>query len=180
MVAPQIDPERARLMDGIISLEADLYWHVRTGSFDQWLEIDLTMPQLKTLILVYGSETRSLRMGQLASALGVALSTATGIVDRMVEQGLLVRQEDPVDRRLVVVRLTEQGHQTVERPYLVSRQRLSAMLSRLSVDELGIVNRALYLLHMSARGLWLDCGGPAQLDAPGHPGSTSSPLGAER
>ena len=44
-------------------------------------------------------------MGQLAASLAVTLSTVTGIVDRLVEHQMVVREEDPHDRRLVVCRL---------------------------------------------------------------------------
>jgi DNA-binding MarR family transcriptional regulator len=151
MVQSTRDGEHERLLGEILSMEQDLYWHVRTGSFDHWLNIDVTMPQFKTLILVYGSDTATLRMGQIANALGVALSTATGIVDRLVEQGLLIRQEDPEDRRLVVIRLTERGHDTVERPHRTGQRRLFAVLERLSPEELQIVARALAALHRASR-----------------------------
>lgn len=134
--------ERRRLMSEILSFR-ETYALLRAGTFDHWLHIDLTMSQVKTLILVYSSETGSLRMGQLASALGVALSTATGTVDRLVEQGLLTRHEDPEDRRSVVVSLTERGRDTIERPHLTNLTRTAAVLERLSTEDLRTVARAL-------------------------------------
>lgn len=139
--------ERGGLVGDIMSLEGWLYWQVRAGFFDQWLSIDVTMPQFKALVLVYGSESGSQRMGHLAASLGVAMSTATGIVDRLVEQGLLVRQEDPEDRRLVVVRLSERGRETIERPHRVSQDRMLSLLARLSMDELRLVAQAMAALH---------------------------------
>ncbi|MCL4465586.1 MAG: MarR family transcriptional regulator [Chloroflexi bacterium] len=147
MVDSSSETERRGLIGDVMSLEGWLYWQVRAGYFDQWLSIEVTMPQLKTLILVYGSEQQCLRMGQLASSLGVALSTATGIVDRLVEQGLLVRQEDPEDRRLVVVRLTEKGRETIELPHRVSQQNMLSLLEKLSLPELRILAQALGALH---------------------------------
>jgi len=144
------DAERGSLVANIMALEGWLYWQVRAGFFDQWLSIDVTMPQFKTLVLVYGSDSGSQRMGQLASSLGVAMSTATGIVDRLVEQGLLVRQEDPEDRRLVVVRLSEGGRETLERPHRVSQQRMLSLLDRLSTEDLRLVARAMAALHDAA------------------------------
>lgn len=144
------DGERRGLVADIMALEGWLYWQVRSGLFDQWLSIDVTMPQFKTLVLIYGSENGSQRMGQLASSLGVAMSTATGIVDRLVEQGLLVRQEDPEDRRLVVVRLTDRGRETMERPHRVSQQRMLSILDRLSTADLRLVARAMAVLHDAA------------------------------
>jgi len=155
--------ERSRLLAEIQDLDKELYWHVRAGSFDEWLHLDVTMPQLKTLVLVYGSEGGSLRMGQLASALGVALSTTTGIVDRLVEQGLLCRQEEPEDRRLVVVRLTTRGRETIERPHRASQRRFAAILERVGLEDLRMVAGALRVMHQAAREGWAL---PAEEDVP--------------
>lgn len=134
--------ERRQLLRQILSFR-ETYSLLRAGTFDHWLHFDLTMSQVKTLILVYTSEAGCLRMGQLASALGVALSSATGIVDRLVEQGLLQRHEDPEDRRSVVVRLTDRGREMIEAPHQASMGRLAAVLERLTVEELRTIVQAL-------------------------------------
>ena len=46
------------------------------------------------------------RVTEVASAFGQAPSTVTGILDRLVAGGWLLREEDPKDRRVVVVRGT--------------------------------------------------------------------------
>jgi DNA-binding MarR family transcriptional regulator len=48
-------------------------------------------------------------MRGLAEALDVSRASATGIVDRMAERGLVTRQRDTVDRRVIRVALTEEG-----------------------------------------------------------------------
>lgn len=48
-------------------------------------------------------------MSDLASALGVPLSTATHTVDRLVEKSLVVRSRSDQDRRVVQVEMSEQG-----------------------------------------------------------------------
>ena len=53
-----------------------------------------------------------LTMGCLSEALGLAMSTLTGITDKLVGRGFLERTRSQSDRRVVVVRLTEKGHQT--------------------------------------------------------------------
>ena len=71
------------------------------------------MPQAKTLHLV-AAEGR-IRMSVLATRLGVTLSTVSGLVERLVEAGCVVRHDDPVDRRQVVVTLTPEGDALIER-----------------------------------------------------------------
>ncbi|MFG2077067.1 MarR family winged helix-turn-helix transcriptional regulator [Nonomuraea maritima] len=73
---------------------------------------NLTMRQLKALVIlsVHGSAS-----GQdLAHDLGVGLGTVTGIVDRLVAQGLASRHEDPHDRRVRRVELTPAGTALIE------------------------------------------------------------------
>lgn len=155
---------RQQLKNEIMAMDQALYWYIRAGGFNEWLRIDVTMPQLKTLILVYGSQSGSMRMGQLAVALGVALSTATGIVDRLVENGLLWREEDPEDRRSIVVRLTEKGHATMEHPYRTTRRYFGAALDLLTDDDLRALARSFRVLYEASQrvvGLANDESGPA-------------------
>ncbi|MEV6158963.1 MarR family transcriptional regulator [Nonomuraea sp. NPDC052129] len=68
---------------------------------------NLTMRQLKVVMLL--SHTGSASGQELAHDLGVGLGTVTGIVDRLVSHGLVSRREDPHDRRVRRVELTDAG-----------------------------------------------------------------------
>ena len=124
--------ERSDLTQRVLDLQSFMFRSVRPAR--EWLEVDLTMPQLKVLFILYAEDGAS--MGRLASALGVTLSTVTGIVDRLVEHEMVQRQEDPQDRRLVVCRLTPRGLSTVERLHQAGRLRLGSVLADLTLDEL--------------------------------------------
>jgi DNA-binding MarR family transcriptional regulator len=50
-----------------------------------------------------------LSAGDLATILHVHPSTVTGVIQRVVTQGLLVRADDPRDRRRAILRLTKRG-----------------------------------------------------------------------
>src|SRR5215207_9891605 len=99
---PRMNEDREGLVARVLDLQASLYRYLRPAR--EWLEVDLTMPQLKVLLILYSESGTP--MGHLAASLGVTLSTATGIVDRLVERGLIVRHESPQDRRLVLCQLT--------------------------------------------------------------------------
>ncbi|HVB60161.1 MAG: MarR family transcriptional regulator [Ktedonobacteraceae bacterium] len=106
--------------------------------------LPITMPQFKTLMLVTGSQ--GMTMGQLAKALGVGLPTVSGIVDRLYEQGLITRGEDPEDRRVTRVAPTARGRAIIETIYNRGRSQWLQMLGRLSEDELLTVERAFEIL----------------------------------
>src|SRR5206468_978393 len=71
----------------------------------------LTVPQLRLLWTLRDED--GLPVGALAEHLGVNPSTITGHVDRLVRQGLVRREEDTSDRRIVRNYLTELGTVTV-------------------------------------------------------------------
>src|SRR5258707_12128169 len=93
--------DRVERIQRILVCSGDLFHNMNPGRNRAWLSIDLTMPQLKALICA--CEHDGATSGQIARRLGVALSTVTGIVDRLAEQDLLTRREDRDDRRITPV-----------------------------------------------------------------------------
>jgi DNA-binding MarR family transcriptional regulator len=75
-------------------------------------------------------------MGHLADALDVSQASATGIVDRMEQRGLISRQRDPDDRRVTRVALTDEGRGVISGLASERREKLSKLLDELSDDEL--------------------------------------------
>ena len=74
-------------------------------------------------------------MSRLAELLDVSLPNVTGIVDRMVERGLVERGRDDGDRRLVTVAVTESGHSTVQEIDTIRRQTLGRTLAALTPEQ---------------------------------------------
>ena len=74
-------------------------------------------------------------MGEISKALDVPLSTATRIVDGLVENGYAERVNDPDDRRIVRVTLTDDGRMLYGAMYDYVRERINEVLGRLDGDE---------------------------------------------
>jgi len=70
-------------------------------------ELGLTPGHFKALQMLEPGEPRT--MGACAEALACDASTATWLIDRLEERGLVERQPSPVDRRVKSVVLTPQG-----------------------------------------------------------------------
>jgi DNA-binding MarR family transcriptional regulator len=83
-----------------------------------------------------------LSMTHLAELLGVSLSTATGLMDRMEERSLIERVRVPDDRRRVFVRPGPAGRLALEQTEGLRRERLRAILARLESRQLRRVARA--------------------------------------
>jgi DNA-binding MarR family transcriptional regulator len=105
-----------------------------------WLSVDLTMPQLKSLICVV--ENDGATSGQIAKRLGVGLSTVTGIVDRLGEQELITRREDPDDRRITRVLPTPRARTMVDELLRYRNEVITEILSRLDAQQLQIIETA--------------------------------------
>lgn len=77
------------------------------GDIKAWTKLDLTMPQLKVLMLLNHSD--NLTIGQLADDLSVSLPNMTGIIDRLAQQNLVKRVQSDKDRRVVFIKLTDKS-----------------------------------------------------------------------
>ncbi|MGW4126411.1 MarR family winged helix-turn-helix transcriptional regulator [Nocardia sp. NPDC004711] len=66
----------------------------------------LTVQQAELLCQV---DHDSPSFGELANRLGCDKTNVTGMVDRLVQRGLLIRKPDPADRRVTRAVLTEDG-----------------------------------------------------------------------
>jgi DNA-binding MarR family transcriptional regulator len=77
-----------------------------------------------------------LAMRGIAETLDVSQASATGIVDRMEQRGLVERRRAEDDRRVIRVALTDQGRNLVAGMATERREHLAMMLDHLTDDEL--------------------------------------------
>lgn len=96
-------------------------------------ELSVTPAQLHTIIWL-GKEER-LTMGNLAQRIGVTEKTITGLVDRLERDGLVARERDEADRRIVLATLTEKGNETWLELSRRFEERLRTMLSLLDDED---------------------------------------------
>lgn len=136
--------DRAALVAHALEAYEELMAVLMSEHRPDFLEIGITMPQAKVLYLL--EATGELHLSNLVTTLGVSLSTVSGIVERLVEQGLVVRRDDPADRRQVMVAPTPTGSSLVERFRELNRGQLQVLLEQLVDDELQTVDRAMDLL----------------------------------
>jgi DNA-binding MarR family transcriptional regulator len=72
------------------------------------VEFETTLPRFDVLAALH-REGAGLTMGELSGVLRVSNGNVTGIVDRLVGDGLVVREPVEGDRRALVVRLSAKG-----------------------------------------------------------------------
>ena len=74
-------------------------------------------------------------ISRFAEALGIPRSTATGVVDRLEERGLVERAFDPTDRRMINIRITTRGLAALEDRALMERSTLSTRIRTLAPEQ---------------------------------------------
>ena len=89
---------------------------------------DMTLSQCNALVEV--GRAGVLSVNQLADRLNLDKSTASRVSDKLVLDGQLLRQEDPNDRRYVVLKLTGHGSQT----YANLENRMTAYFEEIMAD----------------------------------------------
>ncbi len=116
---------------------------MRSTAPEDWPDVELTMPQLRTLVLLYRGPQR---MGEIAAALGISLPATTNMIVRLEGKGLAERAHDRDDRRVVQCRLTPEGRSQSEALWNVRRQRFAAIADILTPGEMTKVVEAMELL----------------------------------
>ncbi len=138
------EPSKEDLIGSILQLTDRAFRQLLPMVPKEWLRLDLTMPQLKVVLLLFISGPS--RMSEIASALGVSLATATGVVDRLVERDILTREGDPGDRRVVLCRLSEKGGELMSGLWQLSRDQAGELMRSLASSQLLLITESLEVL----------------------------------
>ena len=118
---------------------------LRCASMGRLVQSQVSMSQLHVLWLL--QHHGAMPMSRLADLLGVSLSNATGIIDRMEGHALIERVRVPDDRRLVLVQPAEAGVQALSQTESTKRDAMRAVIRRLSPTERPVVLEALRSLR---------------------------------
>jgi DNA-binding MarR family transcriptional regulator len=141
--------KKKRLIREIIELQRKADRTRRQYELDVWMALTLTRAQLKSLFFI--SNQGSTNSKELAAALRVTPTNTTGIVDRLVKQGLVSRTEDTRDRRMLLLRATDEGEELLAKLRERRRGYMSEVLACMSVDELATLAQGLASLVKAAQ-----------------------------
>ncbi len=108
--------------------------HERIGAFRAWHRGSLSLVHLHVLTILEAEGATSMK--RLAEALDVSVASATGIVDRMAERGLVERHSLETDRRVVLVNATDAGRAVFIDVGERRRAHVERLLDRLDDAEL--------------------------------------------
>lgn len=139
------DGDRAALLARLDELHAAFDRRAVSSLAEPLMSTPLTMQQLKVLTLIAAERDRATGH-DLADALRVTVATMSGLVDRLVEHGMVTRRDDPADRRIRRLSVTAAGSATVRSLISSSNSMPPQVLERLADDDLRALVQGLMAL----------------------------------
>lgn len=127
--------EREALLEALGQALREQVWYGsrRFMSFSE--EAGLTMPQAMVLEVLENHEGPC-PMQKLSALTSMSAAVLTGIIDRMLKSGLVTREVDGHDRRVVAIALTEQGMTRTQEEKECCRMSLAADAQTLTNEEI--------------------------------------------
>ena len=122
------------LVHNVVELLRELLHTFLMASVPAWIDLQLTLPQLRTIFIIAHNETSSVM--QIAKHLGIGEPTASHLIDKLVQAGLVDRSDDPMDRRRAIVRVSPEGEKLIEK-LLGWEEFLGGWLHKVSKDDLS-------------------------------------------
>lgn len=106
--------------------------------------LDCSKNEILILWLVYRQE--EVNMTQIADYIHVPLNTATGIIARMEKRGLVIRERSAEDKRVVTIRLGEQGAGQIQAVLKEMMYYAGRVMEEFTEEEMGLLFRMLHKL----------------------------------
>lgn len=135
----ELDDERAALVQELFDLNSQV--HDRAVGLVGPMPVppDLTMQQVR--VLGHVVKEPGIAGHELGERLGVSAPTASGLVERLVEKGLIVRSDDPDDRRVRRLHPTDAGRDVIRQMDSMFGRALGVVIKLLSLDDLELLRR---------------------------------------
>ena len=111
---------------------------------------NLTLPRFD-LMAQLDRAPKGMTLGELSQRMMVSNGNVTGLVDRLVEQGLIDRRPSPKDRRAQIVTLTAEGRRFFRAIARANGEWIGEMFANLSSSDFESLLRLLAKTKMSAR-----------------------------
>lgn len=90
-----------------------------------------------------------MKMSELSGKLKVSNGNVTGIVDRLVKDGFIIREQVPGDRRALVVYLTKRGQEEFARQAQDHEMWIDELLTDLDIDTIETMLNSLNAVAQS-------------------------------
>lgn len=108
---------------------------------------NLTLAEANALYVIGPQEPKTMK--QIAEALGVAVSTPTRTIDRLVEKGLVNRTVGVKDRRKLLIELTPEGKKILAEMDEEGLMVIRKMVENLEDQEIDSLKKILFKISQN-------------------------------
>jgi DNA-binding MarR family transcriptional regulator len=133
----------------VIRQWSGLFFHLTMKDFRAFMaQSGLSHSQINTLMRLHFQGP--FIVSDIGDDLGVSSPAASQMIDKLVQQGLVERTEDPANRRTKQIRITAKGDATVEKGIDARQRWMQNLTGTLSRDDQDTVYRALTIMLQAA------------------------------
>jgi len=111
----------------------------------------LSMPQFSILMQLH--HKGACGMSEISERYEVTPAAASQLVDKLVQNGFIIREEDPNDRRAKLLNLTDKGRELIKQGIEERYRWVDQLSERLTAGERTQVSEALNIMTRVAREL---------------------------
>jgi DNA-binding MarR family transcriptional regulator len=101
-------PDNASEQDDVVETLSDVFGKLMGYATADWVNVEISTAQIKVIFVLHFGGTHT--VNQLAERLNIQQSTASHLVEKLVQAGFVSRIYSTKDRRMIDLHLTRQGH----------------------------------------------------------------------
>lgn len=120
-------------------------WHLFAKS------TGLSMPQFSVLMQLH--HKGACGMSEISERFEITPAAASQLVDKLVQGGFILREEDPDDRRAKLLNLTEKGQELIQQGHVERYRWVDELGQKLTAEERAQVSEALDIMTRAAEEL---------------------------
>jgi DNA-binding MarR family transcriptional regulator len=142
--APEVSPEAAETALRLGAFFRYFFAFDRGSHLRAMEESGLSLAQCKALFVLAGPAQHGGFSGrELAESIGLSGAAISRAVDGLVENGHVTRIEDPADRRVRLIAITDEGRRAVDRIVAARMEGMRSFAADLTAEERRTLDRAL-------------------------------------
>lgn len=108
---------------------------------EEWLQIDMKLSKTELFAMLIVDRHGEVIMSKISDEINISMSTSTGIVDRLVKKKYLIRERSELDRRIVLIKLTEKGQNIIEELKTSMSKYLNKIYDSLTDEEIRMIGK---------------------------------------
>jgi DNA-binding MarR family transcriptional regulator len=130
----------------------DVFMHRSMRGWAQFAKSSgLSMPQFSIIMQLH--HKGAFGMSHVSERFEITPAAASQLVDKLVQSGLVQREEDPNDRRAKLLNLTDKGRDLVQRGSQERYRWVDELAGKLSAEQRAKVSEAFNIMTEAAKEL---------------------------